>query len=80
MSAIVTTDAQRIALVKSSAATSAKNAVAGVEQLVGAGARNIAWLSTGNSKWFPEPPNFLLPNKSVAVQFSTDQRDAWANT
>jgi len=27
----------------------------GVQQLVAAGARNIAWLSAGNSKYFPEP-------------------------
>jgi outer membrane lipase/esterase len=27
----------------------------GVQQLVAAGARNIAWLSAGNSKYFPDP-------------------------
>ena len=27
----------------------------GVQQLVAAGAKNIAWLSAGNSKYFPEP-------------------------
>ncbi len=76
----LTTDAQKTALIESSAATSAKSAVAGVQQLVGAGARNIAWLSTGSSRYFPEPPNFVLPDRSVAVPFTTDQRDAWANT
>jgi len=39
---------------------------------VGAGARNIAWLSTGSSKWFPEPPG--------GVTFTNPQRDAWSNT
>ena len=68
------------ALIEGSATTSAKNAVAGVEQLAGAGARNIAWLSTGSSKWFPEPPNFVPPPGLPAVQFTNAQRDDWANT
>jgi outer membrane lipase/esterase len=46
--------------------------VAGVDQLVEAGARNIAWLSTGSSKWFPEPPG--------GATISIPQRDDWANT
>ncbi len=68
----LTTDAQKTALIESSATTSAKNAAAGVEQLVGAGARNIAWLSTGSSKYFPEPPG--------GAAYSNPQRDDWANT
>ena len=75
----LTPDAQMTKLI-SSAAASATNAVTGVEQLVGAGARNISWLSTGSSKWFPEPPNFVLPDKTVGFTFSKDQRDAWSNT
>ena len=47
----------------------------GVQQLVAAGARNIAWLSTGSSKWFPEPPvgaaGPLQPPRSATL---------WANT
>lgn len=35
------------------ATTAALNAVAGVQQLIAAGARNIAWLSPGNSFYFP---------------------------
>ncbi len=69
------TDAQKTALIEASAANSAKLAVAGVEQLVGAGARNIAWLSTGNSKYFPVPPSGVN-----GVNFTDPQRDAWANT
>jgi outer membrane lipase/esterase len=61
---------QQTAQIVEAATASAQRAVAGVEQLVGAGARNIAWLSTGSSKWFPEPPG----------SFSTPQRDDWANT
>jgi len=66
------TDAQKTALIESSAVTSARAAAGGVEQLVRAGARNIAWLSTGGSKWFPEPPG--------GVTFTNPQRDDWANT
>ena len=76
----LSTDAQRTALVELSANNSAKNAVAGVEQLAGVGARNIAWLSTGSSKWFPEPPNFVPTSGPAAVKFTKDERDAWANT
>lgn len=42
----------------------------GVAQLIAAGANNIAWLSTGSSKYFPVPPG----------TFTIPQRDAWANT
>ena len=65
------TDAQRTALVESSATNSAKNAAAGVEQLAGVGARNIAWLSTGSSKWFPEPPNFVQLRVSAVSSRTT---------
>ena len=71
----LTTDAQKHALIVSSATTSAMNAVAGVEQLAGSRARNIAWLSTGSSKWFPQPPE-----GAASTTFSVPQRDAWANT
>ena len=65
------TYAQKTAEIEAGAVASAKAAVAGVEQLVGAGARNIAWLSTGSSRWFPEPPG------SSAISFT--QRDDWAS-
>ncbi|WP_200333619.1 autotransporter domain-containing protein [Thiocystis violacea] len=45
----------------------------GVQQLVAAGARNIAWLGSGNSKYFPQP-------EPVGVALTTAQRDAWAAT
>ncbi|WP_415914767.1 autotransporter domain-containing protein [Rhodopseudomonas palustris] len=44
----------------------------GVQQLVAAGARNIAWFSAGNSKYFPEPEG------GAAVQ--APARDAFAHT
>ncbi|NVO15750.1 MAG: autotransporter domain-containing protein [Rhodoplanes sp.] len=77
------TGADSIATVNARAILAAQNAVfggiavdgfvtGGAQQLVAAGARNIAWLGTGNSKWFPEPPN--------GTALSTTQRDAWANT
>lgn len=66
------TYAQKTAEIEAGAVGSAKAAVAGVEQLAGAGARNIAWLSTGSSKWFPEPPG--------GSTISVPQRDDWANT
>ena len=40
-----------------------------------AGARNIAWLSTGSSKYFPESTL-----GGGTFNFSAPQRDAWANT
>ncbi len=65
-------DAQKTVQIETAATTSAQRAVAGVEQLVGAGARNITWLSTGSSRWFPEPPG--------GQAFTNTQRDDWANT
>lgn len=66
----LTTDAQMTAQITASATASAGRAVAGVQQLVAAGARNIAWLGTGTTKWFPEPPG----------SFTAPQRDTWADT
>ena len=63
------------AYIVSSAAGSAQRAANGVEYLAAAGARNIAWLSTGSSKWFPER-TYSVDN----VNFTDPQRDAWANT
>jgi outer membrane autotransporter protein len=63
------------AYIVSSAAGSAQRAANGVETLAAAGARNIAWLSTGSSKWFPEA-TYSVDN----VNFTAPQRDAWANT
>jgi outer membrane lipase/esterase len=60
------------ALIVSGATTSAGLAAAGVQQMAGQGARNIAWLSTGSSKWFPEKPGDPLLTDAL--------RDAWANT
>jgi outer membrane lipase/esterase len=60
------------ALIVSGATTSASLAAAGVQQMAAQGARNIAWLSTGSSKWFPEKPGDPLLTDAL--------RDAWANT
>jgi len=60
------------ALIVSSATISAGNAAAGVQQMAAQGARNIAWLSTGSSKWFPEKPGDAALTDAL--------RDAWANT
>lgn len=60
------------ALIVSRATLSAGNAAAGVQQMAAQGARNIAWLSTGSSKWFPEKPGDPLLTDAL--------RDAWANT
>ena len=60
------------ALIVSSATTSAGLAAAGVQQMAAQGARNIAWLSTGSSIWFPEKPGSALLTDPL--------RDAWANT
>ena len=38
----------------------------------GAGAHNIAWLGTGSSKWFPQPPGDPALTNAL--------RDGWANT
>ena len=60
------------ALIVSGATTSAGYAAAGVQQMAAQGARNITWLSTGSSKWFPEKPGDPLLTDAL--------RDAWANT
>jgi uncharacterized protein YhjY with autotransporter beta-barrel domain/phospholipase/lecithinase/hemolysin len=81
LSANASTDT--IAEIRSSALASAQTAVTGgivvsgvvtggVEQLVAAGAHNIAWLSPGNSYYFPEPP------AGVGGSFDEAQRDEWA--
>ena len=77
------TEGDSIATVNARATLAAHNAVyggiavdgfvtGGVQQLVAAGARNIAWLGAGNSKYFPQPPN--------GAALTTAQRDAWAAT
>ncbi|WP_322515844.1 autotransporter domain-containing protein [Rhodopseudomonas palustris] len=66
------------AVISTSATVSAVNAVAGVQQLVAAGARNIAWLGTGSSKWFPEAT--LGKDGTNPYNFSAPQRDLWADT
>jgi uncharacterized protein YhjY with autotransporter beta-barrel domain/phospholipase/lecithinase/hemolysin len=60
--------------IKSSALASAQNALAGVDQLAAAGAYNIAWLSPGNSKYFPVPPTGV-----GGLAFTDAQRDEWAH-
>lgn len=54
------------------ARTSASNAVAGVQQIIGLGAKNIAWASPGNPYYFPTP--FGDPALTPA------QRAEWAHT
>ncbi|UZE49514.1 SGNH/GDSL hydrolase family protein [Rhodopseudomonas sp. P2A-2r] len=69
LTGVAAADRQLIVL---GATTSAGLAAAGVQQMAAQGTRNIAWLSTGSSKWFPAPPGST---------FLTDPlRDAWANT
>jgi outer membrane lipase/esterase len=60
-----------IAQLDARATTVATNAVAGVQQLVAAGARNVAWLSPGNSFYFPAP-------NGEPLTFA--QHTAWADT
>ena len=60
-----------IAQLNARATTAAINAAAGVQQLVAAGARNIAWLSPGNAFYFPDPNGQPL---------TFDQHTAWSNT
>ena len=67
-------NAQQTTQIETAAAISARNAAAGVGQLVAAGARNIAWLSTGSSKYFPE-----RTLGGGIFDFSNPQRDAWAD-
>jgi len=47
----------------------------GVSQMIAAGANNIAWLSTGSTKYFPIPPT-----GAGGLAFTDAQRDLWANT
>ena len=76
-----------VAAIQTSATTSAYKAVyggdvvsgfvtGGVAQMIAAGANNIAWLSTGSTKYFPAPPN----GNGGALPFTDAQRDLWANT
>ena len=62
------------AVIESEAVASAGREVAGVQQLVAAGAHNIVIFGTGSSKYFPEPPTGL-----GGLQFSKPERDDWAN-
>jgi len=48
----------------------------GVSQMIAAGANNIAWLSTGSTKYFPVPPN----GNGGTLNFTDPQRDLWADT
>ena len=47
----------------------------GVSQMIASGANNIAWLSTGSTKYFPIPPTGV-----GGLVFTDPQRDEWANT
>ena len=59
-------------LIVERATISAGSAATGVQQMAAQGARNIAWLGTGTSKWFPEKPGSVLLTDAL--------RDAWADT
>lgn len=61
-----------LAQIHALAVTSAQNAAAGVGQLIGLGAHNIAWVSPGNPFYFPAP--FGDPALTPA------QRAEWAHT
>jgi outer membrane lipase/esterase len=74
----VTGIADRGGYIASKATISAANAVAGVQQMVASGARNIAWLGTGSSKWFPE--RTLGTFNGGTYNFSDTERDIWADT
>ncbi|HEY5126940.1 MAG TPA: autotransporter domain-containing protein, partial [Bradyrhizobium sp.] len=74
----VTGIADRGGYIASKATTSAANAVAGVQQMAAQGARNIAWLGTGSSKWFPE--RTLGTFNGGTYNFSDTERDIWADT
>ena len=62
------------AVIESEAVASAGREVAGVQQLVAAGAHNIVIFGTGSSVYFPEPPTGL-----GGLQFDKSERDDWAN-
>jgi len=66
------TSANTLAEIHALAVTSAQNAAAGVNQLIGLGAHNIAWVSPGNPFYFPAP--FGDPALTPA------QRAEWAHT
>nr|WP_245258316.1 autotransporter domain-containing protein [Rhodopseudomonas palustris] len=72
--------ASQNAIIVAGALQSAAAAVGGVQQLVAAGARNIAWLGTGSSKWFPEATLGSQGGAIGTFNFSASQRDAWADT
>ncbi len=74
----VTGVADRGGYIASKATISAANAVAGVQQMAAQGARNIAWLGTGSSKWFPE--RTLGTFNGGTYNFSDTERDIWADT
>jgi outer membrane autotransporter protein len=71
----LTAEPQQTAQIVGSAVASAVRAVDGVQQMVALGARNISWLSTGSSRWFPER-TLGVGN----INFTDAQRDAWAET
>jgi outer membrane lipase/esterase len=74
----VTGIADRGGYIASKATISAANAVAGVQQMAAQGARNIAWLGTGSSKWFPE--RTLGTFNGGTYNFSDTERNIWADT
>ena len=73
-----TDTATQTTTVVAGAAASAAAAVGGVQQLVAAGAHNIAWLGTGSSMWFPE--RTLGSAGTNSFDFLNEQRNAWADT
>jgi outer membrane lipase/esterase len=61
--------------VNARATITANNALAGIQQLVAAGARNIIWFGAGNSNYFPVP---TPPEGGGSL--SNEQRATWAHT
>lgn len=61
--------------IQTSATASAQRAAAGVELLAASGARTIAWLGTGSTKYFPLPPE-----GAGGRTFDDTERDLWADT
>ena len=67
--------------VHSLAIASAQREVAGVQQMVAQGARNIVIFGTGSSNFFPEPPvGPITPTDPQGVPYSYLQRNDWADT
>jgi outer membrane lipase/esterase len=67
--------------VHSLAIASAQREVAGVQQMVAQGARNIVIFGTGSSNFFPEPPvGPITPSDPQGVPYSYLQRNDWADT